>query len=272
MKPFGEGAGHKFVSTQTGDADGMEEVLIYECEDGCPVKLLDAQSGVSVSTGGRTLNITPSKVYGGGKGLGSSATVLPEEVRGDPGFGDKGGASRFFGQIQPDAPFLYSAKVSRSERNKGLVAEGFQEGFVMLREDLSYNEREKLDSEWPEELPDPESVQREDLIPSGLKSFFEPVKPGTNPHPTVKPLALMEWCVRLVTPKGSTVLDPYCGSGTTCMAALGSDCNYIGIEKDPLFHNIATKRIEAMRPDLEQKAERRSQQALVDMMSALDQE
>lgn len=49
-------------------------------------------------------------------------------------------------------------------------------------------------------------------------------------HPTLKPLALMQYLVRLVTPKGGIVLDPYCGSGTTCHAALLEECSYIGIE------------------------------------------
>ena len=49
MKPFGDGAGHSYTSTQTGDADGMEEIQVYECEDGCPVKLLDEQSGITTS-------------------------------------------------------------------------------------------------------------------------------------------------------------------------------------------------------------------------------
>lgn len=49
-------------------------------------------------------------------------------------------------------------------------------------------------------------------------------------HPTLKSLALMQYLVRLVTPKGGIVLDPYCGSGTTCHAALLEDCSYIGIE------------------------------------------
>jgi adenine specific DNA methylase Mod len=62
-------------------------------------------------------------------------------------------------------------------------------------------------------------------------------------HNTVKPVRLMEWLVRMVTPEGGLVLDPYCGSGTTCIAALGKNCDYIAIEKDVLYHKLAERRL-----------------------------
>jgi len=77
---------------------GKETVANWICEPGCPVARLDEQSGVTKSTGGRTVNIsTTSTIYGGGKGLGQE--MSSDEVRGDPGFGDTGGASRFYKQI-----------------------------------------------------------------------------------------------------------------------------------------------------------------------------
>jgi len=80
------------------EEDGKETVANWICEDGCPVKALDEQSGVSKSSGGRTANIsTTSTIYGGGKGLGQDLTA--DSVRGDPGFGDTGGASRFYKQV-----------------------------------------------------------------------------------------------------------------------------------------------------------------------------
>jgi site-specific DNA-methyltransferase (adenine-specific) len=51
-----------------------------------------------------------------------------------------------------------------------------------------------------------------------------------NSHPTVKPVTLMRWLVRLVTPPGGTVLDPFCGSGTTLIAAVLEGMETIGIE------------------------------------------
>lgn len=61
-------------------------------------------------------------------------------------------------------------------------------------------------------------------------------------HPTVKPLALMQWLVRLVTPPGGVVLDPFLGSGTTMEAAQieGFDC--LGVERDESYLNLIQKR------------------------------
>lgn len=59
------------------------------------------------------------------------------------------------------------------------------------------------------------------------------LEPGEeNEHVTVKPVMLMRYLVRLVTPKEGLVLDPYCGSGTTCVAAVEEGFNFIGIEKE----------------------------------------
>jgi len=113
---------------------------------------------------------------------------------------DKGGASRFFTQADfgpDDWPFVYQAKPSRKERNAGL--DGLPEGYAARTNGFS----DKL---------------------SDTKI------PRANHHPTVKPVALMRHLVRLVTPPGGVVLDPFAGSGTTLVAAIleGFDC--IGIE------------------------------------------
>lgn len=67
-----------------------------------------------------------------------------------------------------------------------------------------------------------------------------------NTHPTVKPVALMRWLVRLVTPPGGLVLDPFAGSGTTGVAALLEGCRFIGAERadDPRYEAILRGRIE----------------------------
>ena len=62
---------------------------------------------------------------------------------------------------------------------------------------------------------------------------------GTRRHPTQKPLALMRWLIRILVPPGGTVLDPYAGGGTTCLAALAEGRGYIGIERDPRYHAAA---------------------------------
>ena len=63
-------------------------------------------------------------------------------------------------------------------------------------------------------------------------------------HPTVKPLAIMRWLIRLVTPSGGTVLDPFAGSGTTIEAALIEGFNPVGIEMEPDYLPLIQHRID----------------------------
>lgn len=62
-------------------------------------------------------------------------------------------------------------------------------------------------------------------------------------HPTVKPLTLMRWLVRLVTPPGGTVLDPFTGSGTTLEAALLEGFHGIGIEANEDYLPLIRQRL-----------------------------
>jgi DNA modification methylase len=75
-------------------------------------------------------------------------------------------------------------------------------------------------------------------------------------HPTCKPLALMRWLVRLVTPPGGTVLEPFAGSGTTIEAAIYEGFNVIGIEREPIYLPLIQHRIrraaEALQPTPEE--------------------
>jgi site-specific DNA-methyltransferase (adenine-specific) len=64
-----------------------------------------------------------------------------------------------------------------------------------------------------------------------------------NRHPTVKPVSLMRWLVRLVTPPGGLVLDPFAGSGSTGCAAIEEGFGFIGIERDSEHAELARKRI-----------------------------
>ena len=63
-------------------------------------------------------------------------------------------------------------------------------------------------------------------------------------HPTVKPLALMEWLVTLITPEGGTILDPFAGTGTTLQAATNKGFNPIGIEQDADYIQLIHQRME----------------------------
>jgi len=71
-----------------------------------------------------------------------------------------------------------------------------------------------------------------------------------NTHPTVKPVELMRYLVRLVTPKGGLVLDPFMGSGSTGMGAREEDFRFIGIEKEEEYYEIAKARIKNVKPQL----------------------
>jgi len=105
----GVGIGVKGVSYTVGfgDKSGMEPMQSWECVGDCPVRQIDVQSGGSKSTGGRTANISATSViFGNGKGLGQD--ISAEEVRGDPGYGDLGGASRYFKQIKQESLVVLS--------------------------------------------------------------------------------------------------------------------------------------------------------------------
>jgi len=70
-------------------------------------------------------------------------------------------------------------------------------------------------------------------------------KGNQNTHPTVKPVALMRYLIRLITPPGGTVLDPFMGSGSTGIAAHKEGFSFIGIEQDEAYFKVAEQRIEA---------------------------
>ncbi len=87
----------------------------------------------------------------------------------------------------------------------------------------------------------------------GASRFFYVAKPsahersagvpeGRNVHPTVKPIELMRWLCRLVTPPDGLILDPFLGSGTTAIAATLERFEWLGIERDPAYAEIAEAR------------------------------
>lgn len=82
--------------------------------------------------------------------------------------------------------------------------------------------------------------RRLDLFPQAQAA---PPPDAANCHPTVKPLAVMRWLVRLITPPGGRVLDPFCGSGSTGAAAILESRRFYGIELNADYHAIANARI-----------------------------
>jgi len=75
--------------------------------------------------------------------------------------------------------------------------------------------------------------------------------PRRNTHPTVKPIKLMSYLIELGCPKDGVVMDPFVGSGTTCIAAKQLCRKYIGIELNPEYHVLAEARIAAYPQPLE---------------------
>lgn len=198
------------------DADGLETVDDWRCVDGCPVKALAEQSGVSKAG-------VAVRHKSGGNTFGGNNRKPPMD---DMTYGDTGTAARFFPNFEPspldtlDAPWLYTAKASRREREAGL--EGMEKRVAGAMKG------------------------NQDAIPS--RTAGDGVTPvqqvrAANHHPTVKPLALMRWLVRLVTPPGGVVLDCFLGSGTTGMAAALEGFNFVGIEQDAEYIEIARRRI-----------------------------
>ena len=70
-------------------------------------------------------------------------------------------------------------------------------------------------------------------------------KDSFNHHPTLKPVALMEHLVKLISFEGQTILDPFAGSGSTGIAALERRRQFVGYEKDATYYEIMNKRFEA---------------------------
>ena len=99
----------------------------------------------------------------------------------------------------------------------------------------------------------PANVMHNELKEDWARYFYCPKvskseKGESNSHPTVKPIALMKYLCRLVTPKGGTVLDPFMGSGSTGMAAKDEGFEFIGIEREKEYFEIAEKRINFASP------------------------
>jgi len=137
-------------------------------------------------------------------------------------YGDSGSASRYF----------YCAKASKAERNKGL--EGFEE-----KEHRGGGGR--ANEGYDENDPEQQRLKKAAAAYGAVK-----VK-RANSHPTVKPIKLMQYLCRLITPKDGTVLDPYMGSGSTGIGAKLEGFNFIGIEKEEEYCKIAKARINRLR-------------------------
>jgi site-specific DNA-methyltransferase (adenine-specific) len=110
---------------------------------------------------------------------------------------------------------------------------------------------------WPANLVlDEESAALLDTQVGGVSRFFYCTKATkkerdaglgdqSNNHPTVKPVALMRWLARLVTPPGGVVLDPFTGSGTTGVACAYEELSFLGVEMNAEYVELAQQRVVA---------------------------
>jgi len=189
--------------------DGTEEVADWRCVDGCPVAELDRQSGPCGAQAAVT-GAEASQPFGGPV-YGDMNGRKPAPLREE----SAGGASRFF----------YCAKADRGEREEGC-----------------------------KHLPGrtrAEATERQEGAAGAAHARAEAgsrVGKVHNHHPTVKPVDLMRWLVRLVCLPGGTVLDPFMGSGTTGVACSREDVGFVGVERDPEYMAIARARVEGDAP------------------------
>lgn len=191
-----------------GDENNQETVEDWNCHPDCPIKIMDEQSGILNKQG---ISKTDNKSGWQNQYVGGDE-VKPIERK---LYLDVGGASRFF----------YCAKASKSERNKGL--EGFEE------KPLAFSNQAKAE------------LKRGNTNYDGgdSKGHGNKIRQLKNFHPTVKPVKLMQYLVRLITPPNGKVLDPFCGSGTTGVACKLEGFEFVGMEQDPEYTKIAEARI-----------------------------
>lgn len=125
--------------------------------------------------------------------------------------------SNVIGEIEGYQKYFYCPKVSRKERHIGFV------------------------------MPEPLFGQHKGAYDENGQRYAVELDKRTenvgNNHPTVKPVELMKYLIKLVTPPNSTVLDPFTGSGSTGMAAIELGHTFIGCELDPHYAEIARRRI-----------------------------
>ena len=182
-----------------------------ECAPDCPVLELGRQSGESgacAPASGPTLR----------DGSDSVARGHFNGLVGAPSFhSDTGTAARFF------PTFRYSAKPSRAEKEAGITTRHHSAGEATGRKDGSAG------------LDNPRAG-------AGRTSG------ARNHHPTVKGLDLMRWLIKLITPEAGAVLDPFMGSGSTGCAALMEEFNFIGVEREAEYLELARQRIRYWAP------------------------
>jgi site-specific DNA-methyltransferase (adenine-specific) len=189
-----------------------EDCVCNGCVEDCPIRILDEQSiAMGMHSAGNQRQKEVTSNY-------NSTSYHAASTRQMNRLGDKGGASRFF----------YTAKSSKGERNKGL---------------------EEFDNKPPMYESHRANYENTKGIETPYAGTGRTGNENRNNHPTVKPIKLMQYLVRLITPPNGIVLDPFNGSGTTGIAAKLEGFNYVGLELDPEYCKISEARIAAWEID-----------------------
>jgi DNA modification methylase len=192
----------------THPTDGQaEDVPAWQCVEGCPVLAMDRQSG-DTQTGSRFVSLAVSAGHQGHVfGKESRAAGTPK-----PHHSDAGTASRYFPQsewseLDDLEPFVYAAKASRGERDRGLDHFRARSGGEA-------------------------TARADDSAGTNSPRAGAGRKGGArNSHPTVKPIEVLRYCCRLITPKaGGLVLDHTCGVGSSGVAATLEGFRFLGFE------------------------------------------
>ena len=170
--------------------------------------------------------------------------------------------SNVIGEILQDdyQKYFYCPKVSRKERHMGFDLKEIPTdpgGMLDNKSGELYNASTKKKHDPLGHIPRPGSNGHGGGVYehntwgdslSAVNNAYANLPPGEvigNNHPTVKPVALMRYLIKLVTPPNSVVLDPFNGSGSTGMAAVELGHTYIGCELDPNYVEITKNRIKA---------------------------
>jgi site-specific DNA-methyltransferase (adenine-specific) len=200
--------------------DCLESGESAECHAECPFSgFPDAEGRIGVDK-----HSGANQIYGEFK--------VNDQSFSTAGKADDGSAARFF----------YCAKASKKERNHGLgdLPDVVKAAAFQNRVCSSCNKHE-LDS----------SLDRRCVCdtPEWGAGRLTPTK---NSHPTVKPIALMKYLCKLVTPPGGVILDPFMGSGTTGIAAVSEGFNFIGIDLDESYVDLSRVRIDTAISELQE--------------------
>jgi DNA modification methylase len=198
--------------------------------DGCRVE------GVPPSVPQPVFNSPTGRTYGMKTGEGRNGTMSAAAGRWPANLIHDGNEEP--AELLGDAArFFYCAKASKRDRDEG--CEGFEKVVAGV------GDVDKASGRDPTKPGNQYGTGSRKRVEIGLP----PTIPRANHHPTVKPTDLMRYLCRLVTPPSGVVLDPFMGSGSTGKAAVMEGFNFIGIEREADYIEIARARIDAARAE-----------------------